>query len=79
MYNQQLEGYGDLLSIKDLVEIFNVCKTTIYKEVKKGSFGKPICIGRALKFPKVVILERYFNVTFVNTLTEGVYSYDCNC
>jgi len=52
--------YPDLLSIKDLTEIFNVSKQTIYKEIKQGKFGMPIQIGRAYKIPKTYVIEKYF-------------------
>ena len=55
-----LENYKDLLSIKDLSEIFDVSKQTIYKEIQNGKFGKPIQIGRAFKIPKIYILQKYF-------------------
>jgi len=54
-----LTKYSDLLSIKDLTEIFQVSKQTIYKEIKLGKFGSPIQIGRAYKVPKTYILEKY--------------------
>jgi len=53
-------GYKDLLSVKDLSEIFRVTKQTIYKEIHNGKFGQPIQIGRAYKIPKSYILQRYF-------------------
>jgi len=56
-----LDGYKDLLSVKDLSEIFEVSKQTIYKEMKEGKFGTPIQIGRAYKIPKIYILHRYFH------------------
>jgi len=56
-----LMKYSDLLSIKDLTEIFQVSKQTIYKEIKLGKFGSPIQIGRAYKVPKTYILEKYIS------------------
>lgn len=53
-----LEKYRDLLSVNDLIEIFGVSKTTLYREIKNGTFGKPIRIGRAYKFPKMVVIEK---------------------
>jgi len=55
-----LAGYKDLLSVKDLVEIFEVSKQTVYKELKNGKFGSPIVIGRSIKIPKNYIIQRYF-------------------
>ena len=55
-----LDGYKDLLSAKDLSEIFEVSRQTVYKEMKEGKFGAPIRIGRAYKVPKIYILQRYF-------------------
>ena len=37
-----LDGYKDLLNVKDLSEIFEVSRQTIYKEIKEGKFGTPI-------------------------------------
>jgi len=58
---KMLAEYRDLLSVKDLAEIFEVSKQTIYKEMKDGKFGTPIQIGRAYKIPKIAILKRYFH------------------
>jgi len=55
-----LAGYRDLLSVKDLMEIFEVSKQTVYKELKNGKFGNPITVGRAIKIPKNYIVQRYF-------------------
>jgi len=55
-----LDGYRDLLSVKDLTEIFGVSRQTIYKELKSGKLGSPIAIGRAIKIPKVYLIQRYF-------------------
>lgn len=55
-----LKEYKDLLSVKDLMEIFNVSKTTIYKEIKNGKMGTPIRIGRAFKIPKIYIYNKFF-------------------
>ena len=55
-----LAGYGDLLSVADLAEIFKISKTTAYKGIKDGKFGTPIKIGRAFLFPKVHIISRFF-------------------
>jgi len=55
-----LAGYKDLLSVKDLMEIFEVSKQTVYKELKNGKFGNPIVIGRSIKIPKNYIIQRYF-------------------
>ena len=57
----ELTEYKDLLSIKDLIKIFEVSKSTIYKEIKQGKFGVPIQIGRAYKIPKNYILKKYFS------------------
>ena len=57
-----LENYRDLLGVKDLMEIFNVSRQTIYKEIHSGKFGPPInTIGRAIKIPKVRIIQQFFN------------------
>jgi excisionase family DNA binding protein len=57
----ELNKYKDLLSVDDLAEIFNVSKTTVYKEIKQNKFGVPIQIGRAYKIPKNYILKKYFS------------------
>jgi len=57
-----LQKYNDLLSVRDLMEIFSVSKTTIYKSIQQGKFGKPIQIGRAFKIPRIYILENYFAI-----------------
>ncbi len=54
-----LEGYPDLLSVKDLMKIFGVSKQTIYKELKAGKFGSPINIGRSIKVPRLYVLEKF--------------------
>jgi predicted DNA-binding transcriptional regulator AlpA len=56
----QLEKYRDLLSVHDLMEIFGVSKQTIYKEIKQGKFGTPICIGRAFKIPRMFVWNKFF-------------------
>jgi excisionase family DNA binding protein len=58
-----LAEYRDLLSVKDLAEICEVSRQTIYKEMKDGKFGTAIQIGRAYKIPKISILKRYFNAS----------------
>ena len=55
-----LENYRDLLSVKDLTEIFCVSKQTIYKQIEQGLFGNPIQIGRAFKIPKMFIWNKFF-------------------
>jgi len=57
----ELTKYKDLLSVDDLTKIFNVSKTTIYKEIKQGKFGVPIQVGRAFKIPKNYVLKKYFS------------------
>ena len=57
----RLDEYKDLLSVQDLMKIFGVSKTTIYKEIKQGKFGTPIQIGRAYKIPKIYIIKKYFH------------------
>jgi len=57
----QLENYKDLLSVRDLVEIFGVSKQTIYKNIKDGKFGTPIRIGRAFKIPRIYVWKKYFS------------------
>jgi len=59
--HKPLDQYRDLLSAKDLANIFNVSMQTIYKEIKAGKFGVPIKIGRAYKIPKIHLLQRYFS------------------
>jgi len=58
--HKNLQEYRDLLSVQDLMQIFSVGKTTIYKEIKNGKFGTPICIGRAFKIPRAYIWDKYF-------------------
>jgi len=58
--HKNLQEYRDLLSVQDLMQIFSVGKTTIYKEIKNGKFGKPIMIGRAFKIPRIYIWDKYF-------------------
>ena len=58
--HKNFQEYNDLLSVSDLMTIFGVSKTTIYKEMKNGKFGKPICIGRAFKIPRVYIWDKFF-------------------
>jgi len=56
-----LGKYGDLLSAKDLSEILGISKQTTYKEIKKGTFGKPWVFGREYRIPKVYIVEKFLN------------------
>jgi len=56
----KINEYKDLLSVQDLMQIFDVSKTTIYKEIKQGKFGKPICIGRSFKIPRIYIYNKFF-------------------
>jgi len=56
-----LENYKDLLSVKDLTEIFGVSKQTIYKNIKEGKFGTPIKIGLAFKIPRMYIWNNFFS------------------
>lgn len=59
-YTNVLDNYKDLLSVNDLAEIFETTKATIYKEIQRGKFGKPIKIGRKYKIPKMFVYEKYF-------------------
>ena len=59
--NNILIGYGDLLTVADLAEIFMVSKQTIYKELKAGKFGAPIQIGRTYLVSKIYIEQRFFS------------------
>jgi len=54
-----LDNYGDLLTVKNLSEIFFASKQTIYREIQKGVFGTPVMMGRQYLFPKGYIVERY--------------------
>ena len=56
----KLDKYNDLLSVQYLMEIFSVSKATIYKEIRVGTFGTPICIGRAYKIPRKYIWDKFF-------------------
>jgi len=56
----ELNEYNDLLSVQDLMKIFEVSKATIYKNIRNGKFGVPIQIGRAYKIPKIYLLKKYF-------------------
>jgi predicted DNA-binding transcriptional regulator AlpA len=56
-----LSEYSDLLNVQDLTKIFEVSKQTIYKEIQNGKFGTPIRIGRAIKIPKIFIVQKYFS------------------
>jgi len=56
-----LGKYGDLLSAKELSEIMGISKQTTYKEIKKGTFGKPWIIGREYRIPKIYIVEKFLD------------------
>ena len=56
----RLSEYKDLLSVQDLMGIFGVSKATIYKEIKQGKFGTPICIGRSFKIPRIYVYNKFF-------------------
>ena len=55
-----LAGYRDLLSVDDLCRIFGVSRQTIYKEIRMGKFGEAMQIGRAYRFPKTLIVQKFF-------------------
>jgi len=57
---KSFEQYPDLLSVQHLMEIFNVSRQTIYKEMHAGKFGTPIQIGRALKVPRMFVWNKFF-------------------
>ena len=57
---EPLAGYKDLLSVDDLCSIFEVSRQTIYKEIRRGKFGEIIHIGKAYKFPKAYVVQKYF-------------------
>jgi predicted DNA-binding protein YlxM (UPF0122 family) len=57
LYRNILNGYSDLLCVKDLANIFAVSKQTVYKEIRNGKFGVPIRVGRALMIPKLQLIR----------------------
>ena len=57
---EALAGYKDLLSVDDLCSIFGVSRQTIYKEIRRGKFGEAVQIGRAYRFPKTLIVQKFF-------------------
>ena len=61
-----LDKYKDLLSAGDLAEIFGTTKNTIYKEIQRGKFGRPVKIGRRYKIPKIFVYQRFFENTQLN-------------
>jgi len=61
VYGMILTEYKDLLSVKDLMNIFGASQQTIYKKMKGGEFGNPIKIGRAYKIPKLHLLNKFFS------------------
>ena len=61
-YGVILTEYRDLLSVRDLMAIFDASQQTVYKKIKCGEFGNPIKIGRAYKIPKIQIINKYFSV-----------------
>ena len=59
--NVPLSQYNDLLSVKDLSEIFKpCCENTIRKRIKAGDFGTPIKMGRPYMIPKIYVLNKFF-------------------
>lgn len=60
---RELEKYHDLMCAGELAELFNTTPNTIYKEIQRGKFGKPIKIGRKYRIPKVYIYEKFFKKT----------------
>ena len=62
LYSTILTEYRDLLSVNDLCTIFDISKQTVYREISNGKFGTPIKIGRAIKIPKLFILNKYFHI-----------------
>ena len=66
---EALEGYKDLLSVKDLSAIFEVSRQTIYKEIHKGKFGETVQIGREYKVPKMFVLRHFFSQDSHRTMT----------
>ena len=57
---EPLAGYRDLLSVDDLCDIFEVSRQTIYKELRRGKFGETVQVGKAYKFPKTRIIQKFF-------------------
>jgi len=54
-----LEHYPDLLSVQDLSEILGISKQTVYKEIKKGTFGNLRKWGRVYRIPKLYIINNF--------------------
>ena len=60
MRNKSIEHYKDLLTARDISEIFGISLQAVYKEIHGGKFGKPLKFGREFRIPKVYIQQRYF-------------------
>ena len=60
-FSAVLSDYSDLLTVKDLSDIFKISKKTVYKEIKDGTFGNIIQIGRAYLVPKIHVISKFFS------------------
>lgn len=56
-----LENYVDVLTVKEICEIFHICKTTAYKWIRTGEL-KSCKIGEKIYIPKQYIMDKLFAV-----------------
>lgn len=80
---QLLEKYPDVLTIKDLMEIFSIKKTKAYQIVKKNkipSFRLDGDLIRILKRDVVDYIENQYTPVYTNTENENIFkleSFSC--
>ena len=54
-------SFGQLLAIDQVAEFLGVCRRTIYRELARGKFPKPVRIGQRSVRWKVADIEAYVN------------------
>jgi len=55
-----MEQFGDLMSVKDLSKLLGISSQTVYKEIKSGTFGKPLKFGREYRVAKINVMDICF-------------------
>jgi len=51
-----MEHFGDLMTVKDLSKLLGISSQTVYKEIKNGTFGKPLKFGREYRIAKINVM-----------------------
>jgi len=56
-----MEHFGDLMTVKDLSKLLGISSQTVYKEIKSGTFGKPLKFGREYRIAKINVIDICFH------------------